>query len=201
EWVLRDIRAGHLAARVASMPASLIADADGHVPHETSIAVNDERAALVARHPGQIYGLGCVDGYDGDQSAREAERAIGKLGLRGLFIDCARGDLLVDAPQVRPTLEVAAKLGVPVFVHPVAPQPLTRQMTPYGLIWTLFARHGELGIPHRSDRRGGLVGVAGAAGSRYRNAVGGLAMAAGLSSQSGLPGGVIEIMRKHVFID
>jgi hypothetical protein len=27
-----------------------------------------------------------------------------------------------------------------VFVHPVAPQPLTRQMVPYGLIGTLFAR-------------------------------------------------------------
>lgn len=202
ELLLRDIRAGHLAARVVNIPGNLIADADGHVPHETIIAVNDELAGLVARHPGQIYGLGCVDGYDGDQSAREAERAIGKLGLRGLFIDCARGDLLVDAPQVRPTLEVAAKLGVPVFVHPVAPQPLTRQMTPYGLIGTLFARgtvnsaslialiEGEV----LSELPGLRVVVT-------AHAVGGLAMAAGLSSQSGLPGGAIEMMRKHVFID
>ena len=29
---------------------------------------------------------------------------------------------------------------MPVFVHPVAPQPLTRQMAPYGMIGTLFAR-------------------------------------------------------------
>jgi hypothetical protein len=27
--------------------------------------------------------------------------------------------LLLDAPQARPTLEVAAKLGVPVFAHPI----------------------------------------------------------------------------------
>jgi len=138
--LLSDIRDGELSARVVNIPANLIADADGHVPHETIMAMNDELAALVARHPGRIHGLASVDAYDGDRAAREAERAIHELGLRGLFVDCARGDLLIDAPQARPTLEVAAKLGVPVFVHPVAPQPLTKQMAPYGLIGTLFAR-------------------------------------------------------------
>jgi hypothetical protein len=63
------------------------------------MAMNDELAELVARHPGRIYGLASVDGYDGDNSAREAERAITELGLRGLFVDCARDDLLIDAPQ------------------------------------------------------------------------------------------------------
>jgi aminocarboxymuconate-semialdehyde decarboxylase len=33
------------------------------------------------------------------------------------------------------------------------------------------------------------------------HAIGGLAMAAGLSSQSRLPSGTIEVARKHVFID
>ena len=33
------------------------------------------------------------------------------------------------------------------------------------------------------------------------HAIGGLAMAAGLSGQSRLPGGTIDVMRKHVFID
>jgi predicted TIM-barrel fold metal-dependent hydrolase len=140
DLLLSDIREGHLAARVVNIPGNLIADADGHVPHDTIMAMNDELAELVARHPGRIYGLASVDGYDGDNSAREAERAITELGLRGLFVDCARDDLLIDAPQARPTLEVAAKLGVPVFAHPVAPEPLTKQMTPYGLIGTLFAR-------------------------------------------------------------
>jgi aminocarboxymuconate-semialdehyde decarboxylase len=150
--LLSDIRDGELSARVVNIPANLIADADGHVPHETIMAMNDELAALVARHPGRIHGLASVDAYDGDRAAREAERAIHELGLRGLFVDCARGDLLIDAPQARPTLEVAAKLGVPVFVHPVAPQPLTKQMAP---LWTdrdsVRARNGEFSIAYRSD--------------------------------------------------
>jgi len=138
--LLKDVRDGQLTARVVNVPAGLIADAEGRVPHETIMAANDHVAELVARHPGRLHGLASVDAYDGDRAAREAERAIRDLGLLGLFVDCARGEMLIDAPQARPTLEIAAKLRVPVFVHPVAPQPLTRQMAPYGVIGTLFAR-------------------------------------------------------------
>ena len=202
DLLLKDIRNGELGARVVSIPAQLIADADGRVPHDTIMAMNDDLAALVARYPGRIHGQASVNAYDGDRAAREAERAIRELGLRSLFVECASGDLLIDAPQARPTLEVAAKLGVPVFVHPVAPQPLTKQMVPYGLIGTLFARgtvnsaalialvEGEV-----FSRLPGLRVVVTA------HAVGGLAMVAGLSSQSRLPFGAIDVMREHVFID
>jgi predicted TIM-barrel fold metal-dependent hydrolase len=202
DLLLRDVREGHLAARVVNIPGNLIADADGHVPHDTIMAVNDELAELVVRHPGRIYGFASVDGYDGDKSAREAERSITELGLRGLFVDCARGDLLIDAPQARPTLEVAAKLGVPVFAHPVAPEPLTKQMTPYGLIGTLFARGAVNGASLIALVEGGVFSqLPGLRVVVTAHAVDGLAMAAGLSPQSRLPSGTIEVMREHVFVD
>ena len=87
DLLLQDIREGDLAARVVNMAPALIAGAEGRVTHETIMAMNDDLAALVARHPGRIYGLASVDAYDGDQSGREAERAIVELGLRGLFVD------------------------------------------------------------------------------------------------------------------
>ena len=37
-------------------------------------------------------------------------------------MESAKGALLPNAPEARPTLEVAARLGVPIFLHPV-PQP------------------------------------------------------------------------------
>jgi predicted TIM-barrel fold metal-dependent hydrolase len=200
--LLSAVRDGHLAARVVNIPGNLIADADGHVPHETIMAMNDHLAELAARDPGRIYGLASVDGYDGDRSAREAERAITELGLRGLFVDCVRGDLLLDAPQARPTLEVAAKFEVPVFAHPIAPEPLTRQMTPYGLIGTLFARGAVNGASLIALVEGGVFSeLPGLRVVVTAHAVGGLTMAAGLSPQSKLHSGTIEVMRKHVFID
>jgi predicted TIM-barrel fold metal-dependent hydrolase len=202
DLLLKDIREGHLDARVVNIPGNLIADAAGHVPHETILAMNDHLASLVARHSGRIHGLASVDAYDGDRSAREAERAITDLGLLGLFIDCARGDLLIDAPQARPTLEVAAKLGVPVFAHPVAPQPLTKQMSPYGLLGTLFARGTVNSASLIALVEGGVFSeLPGLRVVVTAHAIGGLAMTAGLSGQSRLPTGTIEVMRKHVYID
>lgn len=202
ELLLKDIRDGYLDARVVSILIQLIADADGRVPHATIMAMNDDLAGLVARNPGRIHGLASVDGYDGDRSAREAERAIRELGLRGLLVECARGDLLLDAPQARPTLEVAAKLGVPVFAHPVAPQPLTKQMTPYGLIGTLFARGAVNSAALIAVVEGGVFSQLPELRVVFTaQAIGGLAMAAGLSGQSRLPSGAIDVMRKNVFID
>jgi predicted TIM-barrel fold metal-dependent hydrolase len=200
--LLRDIREGALAARVVNMSPALIADPEGRVPHETIMAMNDDLAALVARNPGRIHGLASVDAYDGDRSGREAERAIRDLGLRGLFVDCARGDLMIDAPQARPTLEVAAKLGVPVLVHPIAPQPLTRQMVPYGPIGTLYARGTANSAALIALVEGGVFSqLPGLRVVVTALALGGVAMAAGLSGQSLRPGGAIDVMRKHVFID
>jgi predicted TIM-barrel fold metal-dependent hydrolase len=202
DLLLKDIREGDLGARIVNIPAALIADAEGRVPHETIMAINDDLAGLVARYPGRIHGLASIYAYDGDRSAREAERAIRDLGLRGLFVDCARGDLMIDAPQARPTLEVAAKLGVPVFVHPVAPQPLTRQMVRYGLIGTLFARGTANSASLIALIEGGVVSqLPGLRVVVTALAFGGLAMAAALSSQSLLSSGTVEVMRKHVFID
>jgi len=172
------------------------------VPPDTIRATNDHLAELVARHPGRIHGLASVDAYDGETSAREAERAIRDLGLRGLFVDCARGERLIDADEARPTLEAAAALGVPVFVHPVAPQPLTRQMTPYGLIGTLFARGAVNSAALIALVEGGVLAQLPALRVVVTaHAIGGLAMLAGLSGQSRLPAGTGEVLRKHVFID
>ena len=202
DLLLKDVRDGELDARVVSILIQLIADAEGRVPRDTVMAMNDALAGLVARHPGRIHGLASVDAYDGDSSAREAERAIGELGLRGLLLECARGDLLLDAPQARPTLEVAAKLGVPVFAHPVAPQPLTTQMAPYGLIGTLFARGAVNSAALIALVEGGVFSQLPELRVVFTaQAIGGLAMAAGLSGQSRLPSGTIDVMRKNVFID
>jgi aminocarboxymuconate-semialdehyde decarboxylase len=80
DLLLKGVCDGELSARVVNIPANLIADADGYVPYETIVAMNDSLAALVARHPGRIHGLASVDAYDVDRAAREAERAIRELG-------------------------------------------------------------------------------------------------------------------------
>ena len=185
DLLLRDVREGAISARVVNMSPALIADAEGRVAHETIVRLNDDLAGLVARHPGRIHGLASVDAYDGERSAREAERAIRELGLRGLFVDSARGSLMIDTAAARPTLEVAARLGVPVFVHPVAPEPLTRQMSPYGLVGTLYARGTANSAALIALAEGGVLSdLPGLRIVLTSLAIGGVAMLACLSGRS-----------------
>jgi predicted TIM-barrel fold metal-dependent hydrolase len=138
--LLADVESGDLAARVVNTPTALLADPDGAVLPDTIARINDRLAALTRRHPGRIYALATIDAFSGDAGARELLRAVNDLGLHGAFVESAKGDALLDAPQARPTLQVAADLGIPVFVHPVNPEGLTQQLSGYGRLGTLLAR-------------------------------------------------------------
>jgi predicted TIM-barrel fold metal-dependent hydrolase len=50
---------------------------------------------------------------------------VTEFGLACAFVDSARGGRLFDAPEARPALAEAARLGVPVFAHPANPEPPT----------------------------------------------------------------------------
>jgi aminocarboxymuconate-semialdehyde decarboxylase len=85
--------------------------------------VNDWLAGLVKAHPDRLAALATIDPFSGEAAAHEAERALGKLGLAGLVVDSFRDGKFIGDPVARPALAVAARLGKPVFVHPVnAPQ-------------------------------------------------------------------------------
>ncbi len=117
--LIASIESSGIAARVISTPLEFVRDAEGSVPPGIIPRINDALAELVQRHPGRLYGLATVDAYSGEAGARELTRAVKELGLRGVFVESAKGDLLPDAAEARPTLIAAATLGVPVFLHPV----------------------------------------------------------------------------------
>jgi len=110
--------AGVSLAAVTTTIESLFGAA-GPVDHDLLPGVNDWLADLGIRYP-TLLPFAVADAFAGDAGAREAERALGELGLSGLVIDSSRDGRFLADPAVRPTLEVAAKFGVPVFVHPVA---------------------------------------------------------------------------------
>ena len=95
DLLLKDVRNGLLAGRVVNIPAQLIADADGHVPHETIMAINDSVAELTARHPGRIHGLASVDVHASkfpDPSKKFPDNGVREFGLKSAyFIGLNRG--------------------------------------------------------------------------------------------------------------
>src|SRR2546421_5071531 len=112
--LLGSIEVAGIAARVVNTPLEFIQDPNDETAPETITRINDQLAALVQRNPERLYGLATVDAYGGEAGARELTRAVRDLNLRGAFVQAAKKELLLDAPQARPTLAAAAALGVPV---------------------------------------------------------------------------------------
>lgn len=130
-------------AKVLSAPGALLVPSGESVPLPLMQRINNQFAALVAAHPERLLALATIDAFQGITAAVEVERAVHSLGLRGICIDCARGDHYLDAPEVRPVLEIASALDVPVFVHPVSPVGLTERLTRLGHTGILLARGTE----------------------------------------------------------
>lgn len=142
--LLASIESAGIAARVINTPTAFIEDADGNVPADAFRRMNDQMAALCAKHPAKLYALATVDAFSGDAGARELTRAVRDLKLRGVFVESANHDakrsLLIGAPETRPVLAAAAALGVPVFVHPQTDPALNRRFAGTGPIGVRLAR-------------------------------------------------------------
>jgi uncharacterized protein len=89
---------------------------------ELARRVNDQIAEAVARFPERFQGFATLPTPAPDEAARELERAVRNLGLKGA-IRCGRTrERNLDHLDFRPLLEKAAALGVPLFIHPQIPQ-------------------------------------------------------------------------------
>lgn len=135
--------------RVLSLPAaSRFDDFDTAPTRPDEITrLNDYLAGGVRDNPGRLLGLATIDAFDGERAAAETRRSIDELGLSGIVVDSAKADTFLGGPETLPTLQEAAHLGVPVFVHPTG-----TSLTP-----KLIAQAGQLGS---SYGRGLANGVA-----------------------------------------
>jgi predicted TIM-barrel fold metal-dependent hydrolase len=105
---------------------------------EVARASNDALAAAIARHPGRFVGLAalCPDPERPEEAADELERCVTELGFRGVRLNSHVRDTFLDDARYRPIFARAARLGVPVNVHPVVPH--AAMIRPYaGYGWSL----------------------------------------------------------------
>jgi aminocarboxymuconate-semialdehyde decarboxylase len=84
---------------------------------EVAKVVNDEMAALVARAPDRLWGIGTVNALDAD-NGREAERCLGPLGFKGLCATTSWHGRFIDNEDSYPFWEWAEATGAPIFLHP-----------------------------------------------------------------------------------
>lgn len=82
--------------------------------------VNDELTDLTLRHPERLAAMAMLPMQAPDAAAAELARAV-SAGLKGgvMYSNVAGRDL--DAVDLEPVLEIAARLDVPIMIHPTYP--------------------------------------------------------------------------------
>src|SRR5579875_1369282 len=146
-----------IGAKVLTAPGSVLLAPGEPLPISLMQRINDRFAELVAADPKHLLALATIDAFHGEEAAREVERAVQTLGIPGICVDCARGDRYLDAPEARPSLEIAAALGIPVFVHPVSPVGLTERLARLGHTGVLLARGTETAASILALLRSGIL--------------------------------------------
>jgi predicted TIM-barrel fold metal-dependent hydrolase len=200
--LIDSIEAAGISARVINIPTAFLEDANGKVPPGTERRINDQVAELVDKNPGKLYGLATVNAFTGDAGAEELTRAVRELRLRGVFLESAKGDLLLGDKETRPTLAVAAALGIPIFVHPQTDPQLHKRFSRTGPIGLRLARGTinsaalvsllESGVFDENPKLQVVVTTL---------AFGGLMLAGGFGDGAHIRSDAPALARRHIYVD
>jgi len=134
-------RATQIIERLQDVDARRIADMDAtgvdiHILSLTSPGVqvfdsatavtfardcNDQLAAAVRKHPTRFAGLAAVAPQNPAAAARELERGVRSLGLKGAIVNSHTLGEYLDDPKFWDIFAAAEALDVPVYLHPNSP--------------------------------------------------------------------------------
>jgi 5-carboxyvanillate decarboxylase len=120
---------------------------DAPLAVELARSSNDQLAEAVRKHPTRYAGLAAIAPQNPREAAKELERGVRSLGLKGAVINShTRGEYL-DDPKFSPIFEAAESLNVPIYIHPQTPS--ARMIAPFlerGLDGAIFGFGVEVGL-------------------------------------------------------
>ena len=84
---------------------------------------NDQLAEAIRKYPKRFAGLAAIAPQDPDAAAKELERGMKKLGLKGAVINSHTKGEYLDDPKFWEIFEAAESLNAPIYIHPQTPSP------------------------------------------------------------------------------
>jgi 2,3-dihydroxybenzoate decarboxylase len=94
------------------------AEADPAVAVANAAAVNDLLATTITENPERFAGFCALPLQDPKAAAKELERSVTQLGLRGGLVNAHTHGRYLDDPELRVVWEYAEGLDVPLYLHP-----------------------------------------------------------------------------------
>jgi 2,3-dihydroxybenzoate decarboxylase len=144
---IADMDATGIAVQVLSLtsPGVQIFDADTAVGLARS--VNDELADAIAAHPGRYEGLAAIAPQNPAEAAKELERGVRKLKLKGAIVNSHIQGEYLDDEKFWDIFAAAEALDVPVYLHPnTPPNAMIKPFMDRGLDGAVFGFAVETGL-------------------------------------------------------
>lgn len=120
---------------------NLEAEESIHLARQT----NDFLADVIAKNPTRYQGFATLPTPAPEIAAAELDRCVRAHGFKGAMLCGRTRETNLDAPVFLPLFETAAKLGVPIYIHPQIPQRSVRDALYGGFgepVSTAFAAFG-----------------------------------------------------------
>jgi 2,3-dihydroxybenzoate decarboxylase len=123
EGRLRDMDATGIDKQLLLLTSPGVQVFDAPLAVELARSSNDQLDEAIRRYPARYAGLAAIAPQDPPAAAKELERGVKELGLRGGVVNShTRGEYL-DNAKFWPIFEAAEALDVPIYIHPQTPSP------------------------------------------------------------------------------
>ena len=116
---------------------------------DTAVSVaastNDMLAEACGNHPDRFAGLAAIAPQHPSAAARELERGMKKLGLKGAVINSHTQGEYLDEKKFWPIFEAAEALNAAIYIHPQTPPPcMVQPFLKWGIDTALMGFHVEV---------------------------------------------------------
>jgi hypothetical protein len=113
------------AAGITMQVLSVVLPTPDLLPAETAMPLaaraNRQLHDMVTAHPDRFAAFAALPVTAPDAAAAELERTVSELGFVGAMISGTIGGRFLDDPVFSPILDTAARLNVPIYLHPAPP--------------------------------------------------------------------------------
>jgi hypothetical protein len=118
---LRAMDEGGVTLQVLSLAAHGLDKFTAENANAVLAGVHDEAAEAIRAHPDRFAAFATPGLRNVPEAIKEIERAITRLGFKGVLIDGTIDAKFLDNPEFFPLLEAIQSLDVPLYLHPAPP--------------------------------------------------------------------------------
>jgi 5-carboxyvanillate decarboxylase len=144
---IADMDATGIAKQLVFLSSPGVQVFDAATAVSLSVRFNDELSEKIKANPTRFAGLAAIAPQDPREAARELERSVKKLGLKGAVVNSHTQGEYLDDPKCWEIFEAAQALDVPVYLHPnTPPRDMIGPFLPRGLDGAVYGFAVETGL-------------------------------------------------------